>query len=362
MHFRRVLRRILAHAIAGHALAGALICSSCVVPKLDLKRLPADAGTNRDTLPVEGCDDAADACGGSDGGAGRSTSGGKGGTANVGGRGGAAGTGGAAGKGEGGSVGSVDGGRDAGDEPDEPDETRAGAGGSGGNGGSIDAGVDAGAGGDGTGGTGGNGGSIDAGVDAGAGGNGSGGTGGAGGESSSAPTYCSTWRRQNSDGVFDDLGPNPGEEMNDSGTVRQYICRTVPNGRSQLALGKGVPPYGCYGTYDNSGTRLGYGKATDFEVLLPNTSDCQVTWQSVSTGITPFDLGTAEQPGLYACRGRLENVPSDGGGNISGRELGQWVEVAGERQCWTQFHNSTAGMDTGSKRVVDQLEILVRAP
>jgi hypothetical protein len=334
MFFRQVLGGILACAIS------VLVCSGCVVPKLNLERLPTETDSESNGSMREDAGEAGrqpQNTGGKGGAGAGGSAGGKGG---AGGRGGSGGAGELANKGGGaGSVEGVDGGRDAGDEPDQPEEpTAAGVGGSGPSGGTG----------------GGNGypsGAMDAGVDAGPG---SGGTGG-------VSSYCSTWRRQNNDGAFDDLGPNPGEEMNNSGTVRQFICRTVPDGRSQLALGKGVPPYGCYGTYETNGTRLGYGKSTDFEVLLPNR-DCQVTWQSVTNGISPFDLGTAAQPGLFACRGRLMDVPSDGGGNVSGRELGQWVEVGGERQCWTQFHNSTAGQDTGSKRVVDQLEILVPAP
>jgi hypothetical protein len=200
----------------------------------------------------------------------------------------------------------------------------------------------------------------DPGGSGGSGGSGGGGGAGTGGTVAPTPTRCASWRSQGSDDSFGDLGENPGEETNSMTMVRQYVCRAVPNGRSQLALGKGVPTYGCYGTYESNGARVGFGKPDVFEVLLPNTSDCSVTWQAVSDDVQPLDLGTDAYPGLYACRGRLDNEPYPGG-TVSGRELGQWIAVGDGHECWTQFHGAQGMLDGGSKRILDQLEVLVRA-
>jgi hypothetical protein len=192
---------------------------------------------------------------------------------------------------------------------------------------------------------------------------GSGGSGGSAGSSGAGSAGSGNgcvpaWRTQSSTDSFDDLGLPPGNEDNTQ-WVYQYICRGTPAGQTALLLGKGVPGFGCYGTYAEGTTRHGFGIENDFEVLVPSAS-CATTWQPVTAGVIPLELGKV--PGLYACRGVLTNEPYPGG-VASGLELGQWVPAAGggDFECWTQFHDD-GQKDHGSKRVEREVEVLVHAP
>lgn len=187
------------------------------------------------------------------------------------------------------------------------------------------------------------------------GGGGGGAAAGGGGRPATDDAACRDWRMQDQTGSFDDLGPALGNEMNSQTSVSQWICRAeAPNG--VLTLGKAVPPYGCYGTYASGNTRIGFGatKATGgFEVLVPH-SDCPLAWAAPGSGA--LDLGGA----LHACRGRLQNEMYPDG-TASGTELGQWIDVGGSLQCWTQFHDANGNMDEGSRRLTQNVEVLIRA-
>jgi hypothetical protein len=189
----------------------------------------------------------------------------------------------------------------------------------------------------------------------GSGGSAGGGAAGGGGSPATDDTACRNWRHQDETGSFNDLGPAPGNEMNSQSSVSQWICRAAAPGGSN-ALGKFVPGFGCYGTYASGNTRVGFGATQEtggFEVLLPN-SQCPLAWAAPGSGA--LDLGGA----LHACRGRLQNEMYPDG-TASGTELGQWIDVGGSLQCWTQFHDANGDRDGGSRRLTENLEVLTRA-
>ncbi|MET0388253.1 MAG: hypothetical protein ABW321_19930 [Polyangiales bacterium] len=189
---------------------------------------------------------------------------------------------------------------------------------------------------------------------AGEGGDGAGGQGGAAG-APVTPDPCFSWR------PFDPRAADPyagliprGVETNGIGTVDLYVCRARPDGRSDWLLGKAIPSYGCYGTFDDGASRAGFGVTEGFQ-LLDAPSDCLAF--SPADSAPTFDLDSSNAQPLVACRGRLDPQPYDGG-VASGQELGQWVPAGGGYACWIQFFGTAEGMDRGSLRLTEALELL----